>query len=475
MSETGEGAEPTYGGQEPSAARGRRIAAGLAVVAVVAGGLFAVLSLGSDSNSPEDPVREMFEAVERGDALGVLEQLDPGEREALQDPLIDMIGELDRLEVLQDPDLRNVSGLEIQIDDLELSSQNVRDDVARVSIKNGFGRYRVEVAKLPLGRFVRDLLGDSNDDITEGSDTIKGQGDDFIASVKRDGRWYVSIGYSFAEQARYMPFERMGNGVPARGADSPEDAVRELIEAGAGLDLRRVIELLPPDELAALHEYAGLFIDEVESEAAETRSEIQVSIPTLELDAATDGDRSTVTIEKIDLEVKTEFNTFSVRDGCMHIEGQEDFAPSDICPRDRPMDALLVVPFGFLWYGGTDVEPPALSFAGKQPDIGIVTTQVDGKWYVSPTRTLLEGLVAVMRLAEPRDLDAIRDWFDRRSAAFYEDIEARYSCAEPPDGSGERMQQDCGYAEGELEPFPEGAYEEYHEPTEPTTTSMYDQ
>jgi hypothetical protein len=35
---------------------------------------------------------------------------------------------------------------------------------------------------------------------------------------------------------------------------------------------------------------------------------------------------------------------------------------------------------------------------------------VDGKWYVSPTRTMLEGLVGELKLFQPRDLTTIRDY-----------------------------------------------------------------
>lgn len=419
MTDASEGIEATYGAERTRASRGRRIAVGLGVIAVVAGGLFAVLSLGSEENSPEDPVRAMFEAAERGDLLGVLEQLEPGERDALRQPIMDMADELDRLEVLQDPDLGGISGIDIQVDDLELSSRRVTDDIARVTITDGTGRVHVDVAELPLGRFVRDLLGDANDEVNDSSESLASKdADDFVATVRRGGKWYVSIGYSIAEQARDgRPFDQMGPAVTARGADTPDGAVRELIEAGAGLDVRRVIELLPPDELGALQDYAGLFLPSLESEIAGAREEVRVSIPTLELEADTDGDQALVTIEKIEVEGQAEGNTFSFRDGCFKMSG-EDFEPTELCPADRPTDALGFTPFGFFGARAGDVEPPTLSFADKQASVGFVTTRVDGKWYVSPVRTVLEDLVAIMRLAQPSDLDAIRDYFERLSASF---------------------------------------------------------
>ena len=398
--------------------RGRRIGVALAAVAVVAGGLFAALSLSSESNSPDDPVRAMFESAEKGDVLGVLEQLDPGERDAIRQPLIDIVGELNRLEVLKDADLGKISGLELHVDDLKLTTDRLGDGVARIKIAGGTGSYRVEVAKLPLGRFVRDLLGDSNNEVNSGSDSLKSTSDnDFVATVRRGDRWYVSIGYSIAEQARGdRPFDQMGPALDAKGADSPEDAVRQMIQAGAGLDVRRMLELLPPDEMAAVHEYAGLFLAEAESGAADARADTHITIPTLELDSDTHGDEALVTIKKIEVEAQGEFGTFSVKDGCFHFSG-EDIPARDLCPGDNPTDALGVTPFG-LFGDPTQVTPPKLSFTGKTARVGIVTTKVDGQWYVSPVRTVLDDLVAVMRLAEPHDLDEIRDYFDRLTSSF---------------------------------------------------------
>jgi hypothetical protein len=468
MTDTGDGMWANYEAQPDRAPRGRRIAVGLGVIAVVAGGLFAVLSLGSESNSPEDPVRAMFEAAERGDLLGVLEQLDPGERDTIRQPLLDIADELDRLEVLKDPDLGGISGIDLQVDDLQLDSRRVFDDVARVSITDGKGRIHVDVSDLPLGPFVRDLLGEANNEVADESESLASEdADDFVATVRRDGKWYVSIGYSIAEQARGgTPFEQLGASVTARGADTPDGAVREMLEAGAALDVRRVLELLSPEEFGAAQDYAGLFLPGLESEIAGVRDEVGVSIATLDLEAETDGDQSLVTIKKIEAEGHTEFNAFSFRDGCFKMSG-EDVSPTELCPEDRPTDALGLTPFGFFGARAGDVEPPQLSFADKQAPVGFVTTRVAGKWYVSPVRTVLVDLVAIMRLVQRSDLDAIRDYFDRLSASFSSGFEESYTCYAPgSDGGSTSAQSDCAY--GELQG---GSVEEHRAPAEPEAPS----
>jgi hypothetical protein len=74
--------------------------------------------------------------------------------------------------------------------------------------------------------------------------------------------------------------------------------------------------------------------------------------------------------------------------------------------------------FKSLGFGGT-VQPPDFSFTGKHAKIGFVTTKVDGKWYVSPTRTLLDDVVATLKLVQPSDLDKGRDWVNQLKDSFF--------------------------------------------------------
>ncbi|MCU1381109.1 MAG: hypothetical protein JWN29_4092 [Acidimicrobiales bacterium] len=388
----------------------RRVALVLGALAVVAGGAFAALSLGGESNSPEEPVRAMFAAVERGDVLGVLEQLDPGERDALRQPLTDLVSELNRLDVLKGADLGHVTGMELKVDGLELKTTAVRNDLTRVAISGGKGNYRFDASKLPLGGFIRDLAGDSLDATSSGSDTLASDtGGDFLTTVKRGDRWYVSIGYSVAEQARRdagVSIDALGPGVPAKGADSPEDAVRQLVEAGTTLDVRRIIELLPPDELAAVHDYAGLFIDDAAQAADEAKSTVDIQMSKLDLASDVSGDHGLVFVRDAAVSASADGTSFQYRDGCVDIRSAE-VEPQHICNTADPTE--LFKTFGLR----ADLEPPKLSFEGKQAKVGIAVTRVDGRWYVSPTRTVLGGLVSELRLFQPGDLVALRDWFQQ--------------------------------------------------------------
>ena len=432
------GEEPTESDLAPAGGgrgRGKTMALGIASLAVVAAGVFAAVNLaGGDDNAPTDPVRAMVEAAERGDAIGILEQLDPGERDAVRHPLEQLTSELNRLGVLKDANLSHLTGYELKVTDLKLTATGVRDGLQTVRVTGGKSTYTVDPTKLPLGSFVRDLAGDALEQgKASGSDndlSFKADDDD-IAVVKRGSRWYVSIGYSVAESARRdrgVAIAAMPDGVPAVGADSPEAAVRDLFQAATKLDVRRLIELTPPDELGALHDYAGLFIADVERDTARMRQSFSVSMPTLELGSDTSGDESLVTVKKVEFEARAAGLTLSYRGGCldMTIQGA---APRHVCPNTNPADVFKTFGFGALDLPTT----PTFSFAGKHAKVGFVTTKVDGKWYVSPTRTILDDLVEVVKLVQPSDLEKGRDWVQQLQETFMS--EASKSVTMPSTGT----------------------------------------
>ncbi|MCU1486984.1 MAG: hypothetical protein JWN67_3730 [Actinomycetia bacterium] len=422
-------------------AKNRRVALAIGALAVVAGGVFAAISLAGSTNDPEDPVRAMFAAAEQGDVLGVLAQLDPGERDALQGPVTDLVDQLNRLDVLHDADLGHVSGVDLQVDDLVLKSTVVRDDIARVTAK-GTTKGSVDVSKLPLGGFVRDLMGESDEQQTD-AEGMAGEidtGGDFVTTVKRGDRWYVSIGYSIAELARRdagVSFAEMGAGVAPKGADTPEAAVRQLVQAGAEIDVRRILELLPPGELGAVQDYAGLFLRDAQRSAADAG--LQAVVSSLELDSETDGDHGLVFLRGGSFSATAGDLSVKYGGGCLDVVGQAMFAPTDgagtthICNGTDPAEALKGL-------GLDGVEPPKLSFEGKQPKFGIAVTKVDGKWYVSPTRTLLGGLVAELEVFQPKDLKELVSYVQE---VFTTTMERTFSSFE---GSTDLNGAWCNYA-----------------------------
>jgi hypothetical protein len=366
------------------------------LLAVIGGVVFAALFLaGERAGSPEEAVERLFAAVSDEDVLGVLEALPPSERDALSGNLSQIVEELKRLEVLaRDADLGRVAGLDLAFENLELSTTSLGDDVSVVRVEGGTARYRVVPQQLPLGDLVRDLFGDELPAEPEsGSEEITSEDDVQLATIKEDGRWYVSIWYSVAEAARKdagKPVPAFGRGLEAKGASSPEAAVRQLVAAAADLDARRAFELLPPDEARALHDYAPLFLDDLEREAVETRSSLQLRVDTLDLRAKRDGDHAVVSVASLAVSGTHDGEAVAFRfDGtCSEVVlGPER-------QRHCPETIDKLVPF----FGGfMGARVPALP--------NLVTVERDRRWFVSPTHSALRPVVDVLRELDRRELE----------------------------------------------------------------------
>ena len=390
--------------------RGRRspiALVALSIAVLLGAGGFALAYLLPDANTPEDAVRSLVTAVADEDVLGALDALAPSERDLLKDAVEDVTGELRRLDVLSDDaDLSGIDGVDVAVEDLVVTSQPLADGLSLVTAR-GAASVRVEPEELPLGSFVEGGEGsDSPFDVAAAESEVSRFGDLQLVTVEEDGRWYVSLAYSVADLARREAGEPMpdpADAVQPDGEPSPERAVRALLDAGLALDARRAIALLPPDEAAALQDYAPLFLDELEAEAAEVRPSFSVEVRDLDLSVDVDGDEAAVTVDGFDLSatVDGERTTASYDGGCFRVvrEGDED----ESCGSQRGLTAGLVFPLIVgPGPGGTpgEVEVP-------ESTLTIVTVQRGGQWYVSPVRTVLRSIVRSLEAVEAGSLDEL--------------------------------------------------------------------
>ena len=263
-----------------------------------------------------------------------------------------------------------------------------------------------------------------------------GSKDSPIIVQKVGKRWYISGNYSIAEAARRSDetpakVPAKGAGVPAKGAKTPEGAVSEMLQASADLDLRRVIELLPPDEFAALHDYAGEFIGDAEKNLVDIRKQYSLKItPKLNVVKLADDRRlvqivdlpmtfnATVNKQKIDFTYKdkTAKASFTSKDGedlsadfrgdCLTIVldgekkkgcGREGWSKLFTDLTGTPID-LSSVPAST-----TGISGPCGS--SKKPLLGFTDIKRDGLWYVSPFRTTLDSMTATMKTLDRQQLD----------------------------------------------------------------------
>lgn len=386
--------------------RTSRWLAGIAVAGLLAAGGFAIAYLLPEANSPEEAVRGLVTAIADEDLLGALDAVAPSERDLIKGTIVDVADELRRLEVLdEDADLSGVQGVDIEVDDLELSADALGDGVSLVSI-SADATYSVDPAKLPIGSFVEA----QTDGAPLGEPVSERQRIDRLqlVAVEEGGRWYVSLLYSVADALRRetdSPPPAFGKGVQPAGAASPEEAVRGMVDAGGSLDVRRALAFLPPDEAKALHDYAPLFLDEVDERVAEIRGSFTFALKTFDTSVERDGDEATVTIERVAVEASYEDEDVSVAyDGKCVTFSSDNEDEQRTCGRAGGIGPSLL--FGLGGFGGPDGEDEgAESGSAEGVDFGIVTVQRNGEWYVSPLRTILRPLVEGLRGLEREDLD----------------------------------------------------------------------
>ena len=400
---------------------------------VVAGGIVGVAAVGTraGASSPEGAVERLLGALSQEDLLGAVEALTSAEREALVGvgPLVD---ELERVGVLTDVDPRAVAGVDFEFSDLTFAREEVLAGVTAVRVVGGHFRASYTCATLPISR---ELLGDDFDEECEDeSDDVDLADEDLLlAAVDTGDGWYVSLGYTMAEYSRRdaeLPVPT-GEGRPAPiGSDTPEGAVRGLIEAGEDLDVRRAIGMLDPEEMAPLYDYSPLYLDEWE--ASEDGTEIEVH--RLDLgEAAGSGNVRSVPVMAYDIEwIDEDLRQRRVlADGCLEVtavwsDGYEEDA-SEVC-RDElgqrpPRDG-----YGLFWSSGFDE---------MQLSLRVVVVERDGRWYVSPTRTAFDSMLVFLGSVED---GAMVDWF---GWFFGYESEARFEavgCA--ISGSGEPVEED---------------------------------
>ncbi len=428
----------------PKRRSGRIALAVIGMLGIGAGTAFAVTQLtgGEKSNTPEQAVESFFRAVETRDFIGLAKTLAPGERDVMLDSLVPLVNELSRLEILEkDFTLEKVTGYTAKLSDYKATATLLRPDLAAVTVTGGNLNATFNPKDLPFGDFLRDQFGKQIDEAeasTSSSSLSFGSDASPIVVQKVGNRWYLSANYSIAEAARTdskTPFAvpAKGAGVPARGAKTPEGAVSEMLQAGAELDLRRVVELLPPDEFAALHDYAGQFIPDAEREVADFRRKYSLKLrPKLRSTKLAD-DRSLVQISDLPFEFTSTINAQRINVSYADRSGTALFTSSDgedlrAVYKGNCLDVVLGgekkrgcgrkgVAKLFTDLTGTPIDLSSLPAttggingpcaAKRRAVVGFTVIKRDGLWYVSPTRTMFDAMTATMKTLDRADLDCL--------------------------------------------------------------------
>ena len=403
----------------PQAGNGLRLAVGGAIAVLVAVvGFIAVsqFSTASGADSPEAAVQALADAINDEDLDAVTEALVPGERDALADPIDDLLAELGRIGILTTGiDTSTIPGLDLEIIDLSMLPTSIADDLATVRV-TGTLRATFFGRELPFGQALIETSGDTGLDLDNIPSPPPTPLDITLATVRRDGSWYVSIAYTIAELQRTetgWPLPDPSQALEPQGAESPEAFVEAFVAAAEGLDIASLIAQLNPGEAEAAHRYAPSFLLNNASSWAEGNTTIEIS--DLEYRIDVDGDWADVHIDTMTM-VTTQDDewmgvmTLTTRyaDGCVNShatyedmdesdqydDGYEPFLPPGytleddgsltVCPVDgSPSGTLGILGAGLL---GGGASPPTLGLANH-----------DGRWYLSPTRTIANQLLTALR------------------------------------------------------------------------------
>jgi len=287
------------------------LAAMVGVVALVGGGaFFAVQAFGASGGAatPDEAVTEMIAAINGEDVITIGELLEPGERRTIVEPVLtDILPELQRLGVFDESlDAADVEGVDIELTDVTWRIEPIGDstDLKAVYFTGGNASSEVVAAQLPWGDDIRDVLGGDIED-AQVDEPIEDSGDAFVL-IERNGRWYFSMWHSIAESGRVAlgePLPAASEAPAALGADTPADAVEQMIQAMVAADVRQIIGHLDPEEAAALYRYSPLFLDDLEARANQDLGDVDVTVTDLTFDTSTDGDDAEVRITSFTVNV----------------------------------------------------------------------------------------------------------------------------------------------------------------------------
>ncbi len=214
--------------------------------------------------------------------------------------------EVERVGILDESfSLDAVAGIDVAVPGLTLTTENLDADLAVVTATGGTLDATFDPASFPLGSIVREVVGDELA-ASQLSHPLAGTDPSvMLATVARDGRWYVSLGFTVAEYARLATGAEFPPPVAIErvGSESPEAAALAFYERLAALDLEGAIAMMAPGEGDALLRYSPLFVPDAQAAIERARADgLTVSISGVELQTSGSGDRRTTTPESFVVE-----------------------------------------------------------------------------------------------------------------------------------------------------------------------------
>lgn len=336
-------------GERPAGAKnaGKLVGLGLGVVGLIAIGFLAVRFLlgGSDPGgaaSPEDVVDEMIAAINAQDPLAVVDLMAPDELDGVNRLVEDGAEYIDDLglDSLLDENTDDESAVdllvEIEADRVDVSMEGDNAAIVSFEVSGDIESTGSDAMSDTIGD---DQISFDSRDLDDSFPTRSG--DIEVIVVKLDGKWYLSpmltAGHYIVEAAGLPAgeYDEIG-GDRDPGADSPVDAVEELVDVINDPDADALAAALGGGE----GRVALAFRDAIDDAFAEIDTgdfRYEVSVQTDDLGSGRVG------LEEIDLRVAGDFGdsaTVTIEDDCLEFRDNGDIV-TDECLLD-----LLDLPNG---------------------------------------------------------------------------------------------------------------------------------
>lgn len=387
----------------------------VAVVVLAAGGVGTWFALNRASSagsaSPQDAATKLLADVSNNDVLGVVNDLPPAEAALLRDTIQGSVDQFKRLQVIKpDASPQSATGLNIHTSGITFdnaAAERINDHLTITKLVSG----TITVGQsLSTNDYTQSFLHQAFPNGTPTTQThtvdiaseVRQLGHPIrIATVQVNGTWYPSLFYSIADaglQAAHAKWPAQS--IPALGAASPDDAVRQFVQAIMDADAKTAIARTAPDEMAALHDVGQVLVD---SAGPGTPSGVKInSVQFADRSVAggTDAVLSGMTLSSNGQQI-----TLSQSGGCYAMQDSATGQSQRFCASDLTKQ---------LQSGASMALPPAVvklvqdMVTGMMTKgVGIVATQVDGQWYVSPGRTVTQLALDMYGTITPDDLAAL--------------------------------------------------------------------
>ena len=226
-----------------------------------------------------------------------------------------------------------------------------------------------------------------------------------LVTVKKNGKWFVSLGYTFLELARTQgEFDRYPNPDFGRafdlvedktgGAESPEAVVRQLFKAIETLSYETIIELTDPYATPYLHDYQPLIDSEVDERDRQAAvQDAGLRFDELELGVSEWEGRTLVTTT--DISAAANGGTFNIDTTTWCVTLEDEFDREQVCLEDGVTELLREI----------DSEIDPRDFIPEET--GFVVIERNDRWYLDALGTMgyYADQIAEIGLALTDELD----------------------------------------------------------------------